>query len=54
MLSEESAHFPSFAYDSDVHTIACNDKTILLVGTAHISQHSVDLVEKVIRQEKPD
>jgi pheromone shutdown-related protein TraB len=31
-----------------------NDKTIILVGTAHISQDSVDLVQKTIIEEKPD
>ena len=46
--------FPSFDYPSDVHTITHEGRTILLIGTAHISQESVDLVEKVISQEKPD
>jgi len=46
--------FPSFDYPADVHTITHGDKTILLIGTAHISQESVELVEKVISQEKPD
>ncbi len=46
--------FPSHDYPADVHTIFHNDKTILLIGTAHISQDSVDLVEKVISQESPD
>jgi len=46
--------FPESEYQSDVHTIHFEDKTILLIGTAHISQESVDLVEKVITQEQPD
>lgn len=46
--------FPAAEYSSDVHTISYEDKTILLIGTAHISQESVDLVEKVISQEQPD
>ncbi len=46
--------FPAADYSSDVHTISFEDKTILLIGTAHISQESVDLVEKVISQEQPD
>jgi pheromone shutdown-related protein TraB len=46
--------FPSAAYPSDVHTIQFEDKTILLIGTAHISQESVELVEKVITTEQPD
>lgn len=31
-----------------------NDKEIILVGTAHVSQLSVELVKKVIEEEKPD
>ncbi|HID70797.1 MAG TPA: TraB/GumN family protein [Desulfobacterales bacterium] len=46
--------FPSHDYPVDVHTISHGDKTILLIGTAHISQDSVDLVKKVISQENPD
>lgn len=30
------------------------DKEIILVGTAHVSRESADLVERVIREEKPD
>lgn len=47
-------NFPSAEYSSDVHTIQFEDKTILLIGTAHISQESVDLVEEVISNEQPD
>jgi len=46
--------FPAADYPADVHTIHSKDRTILLVGTAHISQESVDLVQEVISQEKPD
>jgi pheromone shutdown protein TraB len=46
--------FPSFKYPVDVHIIQFKEKTILLVGTAHISQESVDLVEEVISKEQPD
>ncbi len=41
-------------YSEDVHTITLGDRTLLLIGTAHISQESVNLVEQVISQEKPD
>jgi pheromone shutdown-related protein TraB len=37
-----------------VHRLTHEDKTIILVGTAHVSQRSVDLVEKTIAEEKPD
>ncbi len=46
--------FPAHQYSDDVAVITHNDTTILLVGTAHISQQSADLVEEVIEQEKPD
>lgn len=46
--------FPSCEYGNDVHQIEYTDKTILLIGTAHISQTSVELVTRVISQEKPD
>jgi pheromone shutdown-related protein TraB len=41
-------------YGPDVHTINLEDKEILLIGTAHISQGSVDLVTRVIEAEHPD
>ncbi len=46
--------FPHYTYSKDVHFIDHADKKILLIGTAHVSQESVDLVRKVIEQEKPD
>ncbi len=41
-------------YGSDVHVVEHGEKTIILIGTAHISQESVILVKKVIEQERPD
>ncbi len=41
-------------YSEDVEIISINGKTIFLVGTAHISQRSADLVREVITREKPD
>ena len=46
--------FPKNSYPDDVAVISLADKTILLVGTAHISRQSADLVEQVIANEKPD
>lgn len=37
-----------------VHSLKFEDKDIILVGTAHISKESADLVETVINDEKPD
>jgi pheromone shutdown-related protein TraB len=38
----------------DVHRVQVGDRTILLIGTAHVSQRSVELVREVIEREKPD
>lgn len=41
-------------YGSDVIEITQNGREYFLIGTAHISQQSADLVRKVIEEEKPD
>ena len=46
--------FPAHHYPEDVACLQLADKTVLLVGTAHISQQSADLVQTVIEQERPD
>jgi pheromone shutdown-related protein TraB len=40
--------------DPDIHRLTCEDKEIILVGTAHLSVESADLVSRVIEEEKPD
>ncbi len=40
--------------DADVTRLEVDGKEILLVGTAHISQESVDTVQRVIADEQPD
>ncbi|ADW17054.1 TraB family protein [Desulfobulbus propionicus DSM 2032] len=50
----KTSNFPTHPYPDDVTTIHLKDKTILLIGTAHISQQSTDLVKQVIVQEQPD
>ena len=42
------------SYSGNVHEITFDEKQILLIGTAHISQSSVDEVDSIINQEKPD
>ena len=37
-----------------VHHLLSEGKEIILVGTAHVSRESADLVEHVINEEKPD
>jgi pheromone shutdown-related protein TraB len=39
---------------SDVNIVRVGDREFILVGTAHISQESVDLVREVIEKEEPD
>ena len=38
----------------EVHVLTVQDKTIILVGTIHVSQESADLVRAVIEEERPD
>lgn len=46
--------FSTRDYGADVHRIQLENKEVLLIGTAHISQESVTLVQRVIREELPD
>lgn len=41
-------------YSEDVHHINKDGREFLIVGTAHISRQSADLVKEVIENEKPD
>ena len=41
-------------YPEDVHIININEREFIIVGTAHISRQSADLVKEVITNEKPD
>lgn len=38
----------------NVHHLTLPDKEIILIGTAHVSHESADLVEKIITEETPD
>jgi pheromone shutdown-related protein TraB len=38
----------------DTHRLAFQNKEVIVVGTAHVSRESVDLVGQVIEQQKPD
>jgi hypothetical protein len=37
-------------YECDVSVLNVHGKTVILIGTAHVSQESVDLVKLVIEQ----
>lgn len=41
-------------YSEDVQTVNKNGREYIIVGTAHISRQSADLVREVIEKEKPD
>jgi len=41
-------------YPEDVHIINKGEREYILIGTAHISRQSADLVREVIEKEKPD
>ena len=41
-------------YPPDVHCLKLGEREIFLIGTAHISRESVELVRQVIAGEKPD
>lgn len=40
--------------NENIHHLTIDDKEIIIVGTAHVSKESADLVEKVIEEENPD
>ncbi len=40
--------------DKMVDPISCNGKEILLIGTAHVSKQSAELVQDTIHEQKPD
>jgi pheromone shutdown-related protein TraB len=40
--------------EENIHYLTFEDKEIYLVGTAHVSRESVDLVNQVINEENPD
>jgi pheromone shutdown-related protein TraB len=41
-------------YNQDVHFVNKDEREFIIVGTAHISRQSADLVKEVIEKEKPD
>ncbi|WP_447970299.1 TraB/GumN family protein [Nitrospira sp. M1] len=48
------AHGLQAEYSDDVQVVTLPGKSIILIGTAHVSQESADLVRTVIEQEQPD
>ena len=53
--SKPSAQLPANVRSSpDVHILSFSGKTIVLVGTVHVSRESADLVRAVIEEERPN
>lgn len=51
---DEEESLPQQPYPPEVQKVWLGGREIILVGTAHVSQVSADLVRQVIEQEKPD
>jgi len=45
---------PDRGYPADVHVLEVGGREIVLVGTAHVSRESADLVREVVEKERPD
>lgn len=52
-MNEQITNQPN-GYSEDVHLINKDGRKYIIVGTAHISRQSADLVREVIEKEKPD
>jgi pheromone shutdown-related protein TraB len=56
-MEDESGESPETAnreYPEDVQRVTQNGREFILVGTAHVSRESAELVREVIRREQPD
>ena len=45
---------PADKQDHMIQRISCRDKQIILIGTAHVSRQSAQLVAQTIEDERPD
>ena len=52
--SRDPAAAPPRDYPPDVHVLEIDGREFILVGTAHVSRESADLVREVIEKERPD
>ena len=53
-VSDKADKATEFRDNDDVEVIKLEGREFILVGTAHISQDSVDLVRNIIEAEAPD
>jgi len=54
IILPEEAHNQEIKYSEDVQIVNKDGREFIIVGTAHISRQSADLVREVITNEKPD
>lgn len=54
MTESSDSHIQGADDHGDVHRFQIGDKELILVGTAHISMESAQLVHRIIEQERPD
>ena len=53
-VAEVSPQEKEVVVHENIHRLKVGDKNVALIGTAHVSQESADLVKEVIDKEKPD
>ncbi len=53
-MSDEIEMQESAAEDKNVDILNLNGREVIIVGTAHVSKSSVELVSKIIQEKKPD
>ncbi|WP_022666941.1 TraB/GumN family protein [Desulfospira joergensenii] len=51
---EEAIDSDQTSLETDIHHLSYRDKEIILIGTAHVSRQSAELVEKIILEQNPD
>jgi len=53
-MTQETPRHESLDDSDDIHQLDLGGRRLILIGTAHVSQHSADLVRRVIETENPD
>ncbi len=53
-MQETTAAVTQSAESPDIHLIKLEQREIILVGTAHVSRESAELVQRVIMEQRPD
>ena len=53
-MTEETATHPPEELSRDVHAVELHGRTFIIIGTAHVSRQSADLVRRIIEEQSPD